>query len=182
MSERIPQQQAVNNRRKDQRHRFQFRFWIDANKAEEQEIGHALEELKRHRQYAPTIRDALRLILSLRIHQVNVLLEFFPWIDDYFRAKYAVQDSPAVSEFARLVQEQTRILEQLARQPQTYLPAPQAVFALHTSLDDKIGELEATSSSIFTDTAVADPIQVRAAFSTGMGSLFEEDDADLWND
>lgn len=165
----------------DKRHRYQFKFWLDASKDNELLLAEEVDGLKLRRQWQPTVRDALHLLLSLKKRKIDVLLELFPWIDDYFRAQYAVQDSPAVSEFARLVQEQTRILEHLVRQPQTYLPVPQAALSLTVSLDNKIGELETNSRSIFTDTVGADPTEVRAAFSAGMGRLFEEGDDDLWD-
>ena len=62
------------------RQRFQFKFWLDVNKPNERELAQHLEDLKRERKFAPTLRDALRLFLDLKEGRTDVLRELFPGI------------------------------------------------------------------------------------------------------
>lgn len=57
-----------------------FKFWLDLNKQVEADLADAIFQLKRTRQFASTIRDALRLILTLRLGDVSVLEALFPGI------------------------------------------------------------------------------------------------------
>lgn len=79
--------------RKDKRRRFQFRFWLDVAKDEWYDLAQRLESLKQSRQYAPTIRQALALYLSLKDKRIDLLLELFPWIEDAIKDKINPPDS-----------------------------------------------------------------------------------------
>ena len=61
---------------------MKFTFWLDATKADEDELIDQIEILKQQRLFAKTIRDGIRLICDLRAGQVDVLFELFPWVED----------------------------------------------------------------------------------------------------
>ena len=65
---------------KDKRWRGQFKFWLNANDVGEKALGDSLVMLKSNRQFAPTIRNALRLFLDLKAGNTEVLCELFPGI------------------------------------------------------------------------------------------------------
>jgi hypothetical protein len=77
----------------DNRFRCQFRFWVDANKAEEYELGMALKDLTQKRQFLPTVHNALHLILDLRAGRTDVLIELFPWVVDSLKSVTPPRDS-----------------------------------------------------------------------------------------
>ena len=62
------------------RHRLQFKFWLDTTKKQDDDLALELFALKQDRQYTPTIRDGVRLILDLRRGRLTVLRELFPWV------------------------------------------------------------------------------------------------------
>lgn len=70
-------------------HRLQFRFWLDVIRPEEESLAEYVEDLKVRRSFAQTIRDALRLIRDLQAGRLFVLLSLFPWVEDYFRERFA---------------------------------------------------------------------------------------------
>jgi hypothetical protein len=106
-------------KRKDNRFRCQWRFWMDANKPDEYAIGQALADLKKRRQFLPTVRAALRLFLDLKAGNTTVLFELFPWIQDSL--KPTAPPPPDTSGLQRQLQR----LEQLLLE-QGELPAPPA--------------------------------------------------------
>lgn len=63
---------------KDKRRRVQFRFWLDANDPDQSALGERLDDLKTARQFAPTLRSALRLYFALLDGNLAVLCEMFP--------------------------------------------------------------------------------------------------------
>ncbi len=69
------------------RKRYQFKFWLDSLKSDEFELGAQLEALKKSRKYAGTIRDALKLLFSLRERKTDVLFSMFPWLVDELKPK-----------------------------------------------------------------------------------------------
>lgn len=151
------------------RHRFQFKFWLDANKDDELILCEELDTLKKQRRFTPTIREAFKLILSLRERKIDYLLQLFPWVEEYFRAKFAQDDSPANREFAHILRQQSMILEQLAMRQAPALPAQ--------THQRHVPEID-LSASIFAEDA--EPIE-RGNLAANMGDLFAEDDADLWD-
>jgi hypothetical protein len=70
-------------------HRLQFRFWLDVVRPEEKALAEYVEELKERRRFAQSIRDALCLLRDLQAGRITVLLALFPWIEDYFRERFA---------------------------------------------------------------------------------------------
>src|SRR5574341_1141957 len=71
-------------------YRRQYRFWLDVMQPGEDDLAKYIDDLKKTRHFAQTIRDGLRLIRDLRQGKVDVLLSLFPWIEDYFRPTTAV--------------------------------------------------------------------------------------------
>lgn len=63
--------------------RLRFQFWLEVETSEEQsQLAADIEELKEKRKFAPTIRNALRLFISLSKGHTDVLCELFPWIEE----------------------------------------------------------------------------------------------------
>lgn len=62
------------------RFRLRFTFWLDVNKKDEAEIADKVEDLKRDRLFAQTIRDGIKLIMSLREGNLEILFDLFPWV------------------------------------------------------------------------------------------------------
>lgn len=161
---------SANKKRIPKRQRFMFKFWLNVANPEERAIAEHSDMLKEKRQWQPSARDALKLLYSLRERKVDVLLMLFPWIDDYFRAKYERQESPANMEFARLMAQQTLILQRLAE------GARGQPININNTLS-----LGLPAPSAFVEDVPADPTEARVNFSKGMGDLFADDsEEDLW--
>lgn len=58
--------------------RYRFFFWLDAKKDIELLLCEAIDDLKKHRQFAATIRDSLHLLLTLRLGDTSVFESLFP--------------------------------------------------------------------------------------------------------
>lgn len=69
---------GVKRQKADTRNRYQYRFWLDANKDVELLMMENLDTMKRTRRFAKTLRDALRLFFSLLMGDLSVLEELFP--------------------------------------------------------------------------------------------------------
>lgn len=82
--------------------RERFMFWLDLNKPEEYQIAEIVFELKQQRSFAQTVRDGIRLIVSLRAGKLDVLFELFPWIQHTLIA-HAPVESKANTEFRQLL-------------------------------------------------------------------------------
>lgn len=157
--------------KKDKRIRVRFNFWLDMRSDAQLLLAEYIDYLKSERSYAPTIRQALNLIWSLRERKVDFLLELFPWIEDHFRNKFAQDESPAVSEFVRVMERQSAILEQLASRSGGQPVGASRAFS--------VPEID-LSSSIFAEDA--EPVE-RGNLAANMGDLFaDEDDDDLFDD
>lgn len=89
------------------RFRIRFVFWLDLQKPDENQIAEQIDTLKQERAFAKVVRDGIRLVSDLRKGKVDVLLELFPWIEDYF----AYQKSMGGGSYLAL-QEQLARLEQ----------------------------------------------------------------------
>lgn len=66
--------------------RKQFKFWLDANREDESAIGWYLDDLRKKRKMTATIRDAVRLLWSLREGRTDILLELFPKVEEMLYA------------------------------------------------------------------------------------------------
>ena len=145
---------AISHSHYKPRFRLRFTFWLDLFKSDERELADHIEELKEKRQFAPSIREGLRLLWSLREKRVDVLEKLFPWIADHYHAQYA--ESIANTEFARLI-----------------AGFQQQGMSIPLSVPEHV--------SIFCEeTEAVDGAEARENFAKGMGDLFGGDD-DLWD-
>jgi hypothetical protein len=94
---------AVQNVKKDLRRRFQFRFWVDAAKSDQYEIGYRLEVLKKSRKYSQTLMNALNLFFSLQDGDTSFLERLFPSIVERLRKEG--EERATQSELVRLMRE-----------------------------------------------------------------------------
>ncbi len=145
--------------------RYRFNFWLNSKNPDELQIAEEIENLKRIRLFAKTIRDGIRLICDLRRGSVAVLLELFPDVKEAFAS--------GQSDIMNLIAQQTAILERLASQP---------VLAPVTPTKAAIGFSLPELPPVFVDDAPAvDPGTARANFAASMGDLFNQDESDLWD-
>ncbi|HLA45639.1 MAG TPA: hypothetical protein VJZ27_19475 [Aggregatilineales bacterium] len=99
-------------------HRFRlgFKFWLNIENPQEQEIAEHIEDLKQSRTFAKTIRDGIRLIYDLRRGKTEVLQELFPWVlEQNISPSEMPDDSPKPDANAKLEAHIER-LEQLLLQ------------------------------------------------------------------
>ena len=62
------------------RFRLGFKFWLNLENPQENELADEIENLKQKRTFARTIREGIRLICDLRRGRTEVLEELFPWV------------------------------------------------------------------------------------------------------
>lgn len=93
----------VVTRKRQKRSMKQYRFWLNVADEDEFIIAQECETLTANRRFAPTVRDAMRLILSLRRGEFDVLYELFPGIVD--RVKNHLLEE-AFSIIAQMAEEQ----------------------------------------------------------------------------
>jgi hypothetical protein len=151
--------------------RYQWKFWLDANKDEQLLLCEKLDELKNRRQFAPTIRNALKLFFDLSKGNTKILQDLFPSIVD--KIKESVQiETQASNEFSQIIKQQAQLIEMMA----TQTTAPATVPQLPASIDTS--ELP----SVFTtDKIEISSREVRVNFASAMGDLFAEDNEDIWS-
>lgn len=159
------------------RYRLRYTFWLDHNKPEEEAIADTIEILKNERSFASAVRTGIQIVADLRQHKIDSLLQFFPWVEDYFRARFSPQDSPANQEFAQLLSQQALILEKLAEQNANPAKPEPKYLNIPKSTDMEL-------PSLFVENAEPeDPSKARENFAAGFGDLFaDEDDDSLWDD
>lgn len=63
---------------KKQGFKKRFEFWLNYDKPDQIDLAAQIEEMKENRQFAPNVRDGLRLMHDLRNGNVDVLLALFP--------------------------------------------------------------------------------------------------------
>ena len=107
---------GINDNDPPKRVRLQFKFWLDVLKDVEAAIADELERLKEQRKMAPTIRDALRLFLSLGQGDSSVLLELFPDIRGYFYQQFQAEQADAATQFNEIILRLNQI-QQVQSQP-----------------------------------------------------------------
>jgi len=88
-------------------YRLMYRFWLDMEKPNEEQLADKIELLKNARQFTATIRDGIRLICDLRAGNTDVLFELFP----QFKTLLAPVDREAglkddITRLERLILEQ----------------------------------------------------------------------------
>lgn len=107
------------------RFRLRFTFWLDMLKQGEAAIADAIDSLKDERLFSQTVRDGIRLIMSLRSGKLDVLFELFPWVRAEFlqymrdlqipdenhkmQTENAVSANDTVTERQRIEQEKMRL-------------------------------------------------------------------------
>lgn len=69
----------------NERFRQRFNFWLDLNKADDAILAHEIEDLKKRRQFAKTIKEGIHLIVDLRRGNTDVLCELFPLFEERLR-------------------------------------------------------------------------------------------------
>lgn len=89
----------------------QYRFWLNVADDDEYKLAEECESLKANRGFAPTIRDGLRLILSLRRGEFDVLYELFPGIVDRVK-NHLLEEAFAI--IAHMAQEQEALRHEIA--------------------------------------------------------------------
>ena len=173
--------------KKDKRLRYQWRFWLDANKDDELLMCEELDYLKSKRQFAPTIRNALRLFFDLSQGRIDVLRELFPGIVAQLQIP---PDTPATTEFAQIIKQQAQLIEIMATQttaPATMrqLPAPTTdndteliTIQKDTSIDS--GQNLLNGLLAFAGGTKEEATETRANFAGSLGNLFD-DNEDIWD-
>ena len=157
----------MTQKRKDTRRRYMFRFFLNINKPDQLKLAERLESLRLARQFAPTLRNALKLFFDLLAGNTTELRRQFPGIV----ADLEAPKQPA--GIADLLATQTAILERLTVQGiNTSAMSQRAAIGFYP------GELPALPSM---DTTPADNgSEARANFAGSMGDLFGADDGNLW--
>ena len=92
--------------------RRQYRFWLDLFRPDESELSEYVDNLKEHRSFSSTIREALTLIRDLRAGNYDVLLSLFPQVVERIRQD-GKQDTPPDSSNNGNLEAQIDRIEQL---------------------------------------------------------------------
>ena len=74
-----------------ERFRLQFKFWLDVNKPDEYALAETIAELKENKSFSRVVRDGIRLMVDLWRGNLDVLLALFPWVEDAFYERFAMQ-------------------------------------------------------------------------------------------
>lgn len=161
--------------RKDTRYRCQFRFWLDANKPDQVQLGEALADLKRQRRYLPTLRNAIRLFLDLRAGRTDVLFELFPWIVERLKTTPA----PDSGDLEARLEVVVKASVQAAMMNMPSLPATDIV-AAPLKQSGNFGQGKAVVAPAFDDddgdTLVIKESKKTSNYENMMASLFKADD------
>ncbi len=158
--------------------RYQFKFWLDCSKDGELLLAESIDDLKRKRSFASTIRDALRLILDLRAGRIDLLLEFFPFVVDAIRPPESDKNTGSGAGVNADILPHIERLEKLILSSNGNAGSGQAVKPL-PDFELPVGSIFAVAN---TQEKKASAGEARAAFTGGMGNLFGGDDDDLWDD
>jgi len=84
-------------------------FWLDMNKPDEYALAETIAELKEAKAFSRAVRDGIALIVDLWRGNLDVLLDYFPWIEDTFYKRF--QEQQPAAEYP--LHEQLSRLEQL---------------------------------------------------------------------
>ena len=107
------------------RFRLKFTFWLDVLKPEQEALAETIEDLKRDRSFARTIRDGIRLMVSLRQRRTDVLFELFPFLQTEL-----LQATPKADETGSPLEQQLERIEKLLLKTSADVPvaaAPQPI-------------------------------------------------------
>jgi len=112
--------------------RGRFTFWLDYNKDIELLLAETIDDLKRKRSFAKTIRDGIRLICDLRKGRVDVLFELFPWVKAEFMAGVQPKETPGEKALREQLARLEKMLIEQGNKPLA-LPQPGAPKQITTS-------------------------------------------------
>ena len=98
------------------RRRRMVKFWLDVKHADQQWIAEVVEELRKRRQLARTIREGISLVVTLRQGDLSVLDELFPFVRESTQTASAM---PPSEQFNAILRE----LDELKAQQGRALPA-----------------------------------------------------------
>lgn len=87
----------------NERFRQRFNFWLDLNKADDAILAHEIEDLKKRRQFAKTIKDGIRLVIDLRRGNTDVLYDLFPLIEERLRQGHSGEVIAMLDEMKSLL-------------------------------------------------------------------------------
>ena len=87
------------------RRRRMVKFWLDVKHADQQWIAEVVEELRKRRQLARTIREGISLVVTLRQGDLSVLDELFPFVRESTQTTSAMQPSEQFNAILRELNE-----------------------------------------------------------------------------
>ena len=87
------------------RRRRMVKFWLDVKHADQQWIAEVVEELRKRRQLARTIREGISLVVTLRQGDLSVLDELFPFVRESTQTASAMQPSEQFNAILRELNE-----------------------------------------------------------------------------
>ena len=87
------------------RRRRMVKFWLDVKHADQQWIAEVVEELRKRRQLARTIREGISLVVTLRQGDFTVLDELFPFVRESPQTPSAMQPSEQFNAILRELNE-----------------------------------------------------------------------------
>ena len=147
---------------KKQRFRLRQVFWLDLNHPVEGEVANQIAELKERRLFASTVRDGIRLICDLRSGRLDILTKMFPWIEEAFYQRFAVQQ-PDIYLYEQIERLEQLLLQQGNTPIKTtnsgpkQLDVPQIAAPDYDDADDllivKQGKSDGSSAQNFLDSA-----------------------------
>ena len=121
--------------------RMKFMFWLDVTKRGEDELIGQIEDLKRERLFAKTIRDGIRMICDLRAGQTDVLFELFPWVKD------TLQSAPPAPVEKGLQEQITRLEALLLAQGNVPIRSPQTLEPTRIERESRVKIATASSKA-----------------------------------
>jgi len=119
--------------KKDHRYRMQFRFWLDGNRDEEAGLADQLAELKNRRLFAPTLKGALQVFIDLKNGRIETLLQYFPWVEQYFKDKFDTRERTPSEEFEAIIR---KIMDEQRPGPPTANALPAVTEAEVVQVDE----------------------------------------------
>jgi|GEM_PF-3496851 len=97
--------------------RLQQKFWLDLSKPEEAGLADICDSLKQNRTFSKTIRDGIRLIVSLRQGKTDVLEELFPAIVIAIRGSQSTVNDDFQSMMNEIAELKSLVSSQPVSQP-----------------------------------------------------------------
>jgi hypothetical protein len=137
-----------------QRFRLQYKFWLDVNNPQEQQLADQIEGLKQGRVFSQVVRDGIALIVDLWNGNIDVLLSLFPGIEEVFYKRFMDQKPTADYTLQEQLARLERLLLEQGNKPMAVSsggPKPLAVIApgkpIRDEDDDVIVPIKKAKSS-----------------------------------